>query len=106
MKQVLIIVCIVTLSYCDLESNFYREEPCASKKGYCVLEKECPGPLTADVKNKCPQQHKEGAVCCTSIPQDQLNCRQLHNECQSTCPPNLSLGRKGCPVDTQCCVLV
>ncbi|KAK9879464.1 hypothetical protein WA026_006534 [Henosepilachna vigintioctopunctata] len=91
-----------------LESNFYREEPCANVRGYCVLEKECPHSVESSFKQLCRNQMNEGAVCCQNFPTKQLNCLQLHNECKrkSECPDFINLGQKGCKPGDTCCVLV
>ncbi|XP_060520074.1 U-scoloptoxin(19)-Sm1a isoform X1 [Cylas formicarius] len=103
-----VIVVVVGSVWCseEIQSNFYREEPCAAQQGYCVLENECPTSPTDQLRSLCPGQKNAGAVCCKNFPQQKLNCFQLHNDCRDTCPPNLNLGRKGCPTGTSCCVLV
>ncbi|RZC40359.1 uncharacterized protein BDFB_011025, partial [Asbolus verrucosus] len=88
------------------ESNFYREEDCAEADGYCVLLHECPDCVSPLHRNLCYGQKKYGAICCTSIPVDQLNCYQRRSVCLKSCKKSLALGRKGCPKGTTCCVMV
>jgi hypothetical protein len=106
MMRIAFVVSLVLAVGLAIESNFYREETCANSTGFCVLESECPSAVTAEHKSLCPSQKKQGAVCCLNFPEADLNCHQLHNACQDTCPPALNRGRRGCPQGQNCCVLV
>ncbi|KAL1517180.1 hypothetical protein ABEB36_000978 [Hypothenemus hampei] len=106
-----IILCLFVINFhrclfLTIESNFYQEEPCAQTYGYCVLENECPKGLTSESRTLCSSQQNQGAVCCTNISQNDVNCYQLHNDCRSNCPQNLNLGTRGCPENQVCCSLV
>ncbi|ENN79920.1 uncharacterized protein LOC125503235 [Dendroctonus ponderosae] len=90
----------------DIESNFYREEPCAAKKGFCLLKNECPGELGGEWESLCGAQKSLGAVCCSNVKAQELNCFQLHNTCSEKCPQSLTIGKKGCAGDSVCCALV
>ncbi|KAF7283080.1 hypothetical protein GWI33_001486 [Rhynchophorus ferrugineus] len=106
MKALIVFAVLFASVYGELESNFYSEDSCTAKGGSCVLEKECPGPLEDGISSLCSGQKSDGAVCCTKIKLEDVNCYQSHNECRGNCPEALSLGRKGCPKDSVCCVLV
>ncbi|KAJ8981188.1 hypothetical protein NQ317_014832 [Molorchus minor] len=98
-------VIVYAIFAAEIASNFYKEESC---KGFCVLENECPGPVDKASRNLCPNQKKDGAVCCKNFPQEDANCFQTHNDCmdERNCPTNLNIGRKGCSNGNTCCVLV
>uniref|UniRef100_V5IAM9 Uncharacterized protein n=1 Tax=Anoplophora glabripennis TaxID=217634 RepID=V5IAM9_ANOGL len=104
MEYILIAVAVFAAAVASgIESNFYYDESCSKAEGNCVLEKECPHPVDNHYKSLCPGQ--KDAVCCKHFPREKLNCFQLHNECQESCPEQLDLGRKGCQKGT-CCVLI
>ncbi|XP_060520075.1 uncharacterized protein LOC132698165 isoform X2 [Cylas formicarius] len=66
-----VIVVVVGSVWCseEIQSNFYREEPCAAQQGYCVLENECPTSPTDQLRSLCPGQKNAGAVCCKNFAQ-------------------------------------
>ncbi|XP_019877238.1 U-scoloptoxin(19)-Sm1a [Aethina tumida] len=99
---------LVLVASSELESNFYREEVCASKGGYCLTADECPTKnLSEELESACPTQKSLGAVCCPNYTGD-LNCYQTHNSCRPSdkCKKDLILGKKGCKGDKICCTLV
>ncbi|XP_044751979.1 uncharacterized protein LOC123311917 [Coccinella septempunctata] len=95
----------------SIESNFYSEEACLAKNGYCVFEEECSAAGRAEpesYKALCTFQRSLGAICCKDFPLEEVNCNQLHNECvePEKCPhEKYNLGRKGCDKTRICCAV-
>ncbi|XP_074035029.1 U-scoloptoxin(19)-Sm1a-like [Leptinotarsa decemlineata] len=115
MSKMLTLVVLFSIVFClggstakNITSNFYGEESCYKVRGFCLLEDECHQPVDEAFKNLCPNQKSEGAVCCKNFPQEQVNCYQLHHDCteKDGCPDFLNIGKKGCPKEKICCVLI